>query len=364
MLVFHVSALLAFLSTTAALPASQWSTQLTLQIDQTPLTKEPGLSAPVASSSEEIPSELIASSAVELLFQFTEAVTLENIATRENGDLLLTVSNKAEVYYFPYNGNNHGKKQADLLCTFEGSNATLGIVEITKDKFIVAVGSFAGFGGVKGSFSVWSIDIKDYPKNKPVVKKVTDIPEASALNGAATIEGSDELVLVADSVQGIIYKVNTNTGEYSPATAHPLYHPASSNFPLGVNGIITHNGKIHFINSAWSIYGTVPIDEFGNASDSPTIVATATDQVRAWDDLVIGWEGEAFIAAHTNSVTEVTSSGRQRNFTSPDPKAPMVQPTSLAWGRGSADNNNTLFVVAGGDGKTFGQIWTLNTHLI
>ena len=372
MLISHFSASLAFLSTTAALPTSPWATQLVLQNVQKPLTEEPLLSAPAASSLEGIPSTLAASCPISLLYQFDEQqVSLENVVARSNGHLLFTGSHQANLYSF--DPHQQSESHPWLLKTFPNADTALGIVEVASDVFIVAVGNYSksGFEGVPGSFSVWSVDFNNYytenyhdlyrKHKKPTVKKIADIPEAKALNGMTAIKRFPNLVLIADSSLGAIWSVDIEWGNYSIAIEHDCF----TGTPLGINGIGTYDDKIYFTNSAQGLYGRIPINETGVATADPEIIARLLPGTGAWDDIAMDWAGNGWIATHGDRVTQVTVEGRQRNFTacSDRDELAMQRPTALVFGRNSQQARRTLYVVTGG-GDAPAQIFALDTCLI
>lgn len=304
-------------------------------------------------------SELSSSNSVSLVYQFKDKAALENLAARSNGDLLLTATCHAEVYYLNPRGGGPQK-----ICTFPEAVSTTGIVETAPDIFIVAVGNYSSttYAGVPGSFSVWSVDLNGNPK-KPTVKKITDIPEAEALNGMALLEGTSDVVLIADSSIGAIWRLNTTSGEYDMAIKHVLFTTCGSKFPLGINGISVFEDHVHFLNSAQQLYGRIAIDKTGSATAEPEIIARAGPGAFAWDDLAINWQGTAWIATHANAVTEVTLAGKQRNVTGTDDKTEMKQPTSLIFGRGSQAAEKTLYVVTAGGGQP-GQVLSVDTRMI
>ena len=370
MLFSHFTAL-AFLSTTAAVPASPGVTQLVWQIVQNPLREEPLFSAPAVSPLEEIPSTLQESNAVELLYTFDDkTVTLENVAARSNGHLIVTATSHPDIYSF-----NPHKRIQYLLYTIPGVTSTLGIVEITPDVFIVAAGNYTeNLTAINGTFSIWSVDLKNYhdltdSHGSAIVKKITNIPEAQALNGMTKIEGSSNTVLVADSALGAVWRVDVTSGKYSLAIKHLLFSCGDSPFPLGINGIRTYEEKLWFVNSAQKLYGHVDIDNTGAATGEPKILAHCAPGAQAWDDVAIDWEANGWIATHADAVTEVTVGGKQRNFTAPAGANYAIRhPTSLVFGRGSRTFERTLFVVTAGasayepGGQTPGQILAVDTR--
>lgn len=345
-------------STTRALSTSYWITQQIEKIDQAPLLESVASFVPHALYPQEQPPVTAEKSAVSLVYQFKDtAVTLENLAARSNGHLLMTVTDHARLHYL-----NPGGGPAKMLVEFPEATSTTGIVETTPDVFIVAVGNYSTvtYNGIPGSFSVWSVDLNT---DTPTTKKITAIPEAEALNGMTTLEEVSDLVLISDSSLGGVWRVNVTSGEYDMAMRHVLFTNCTSQFPLGINGIRTYEEQLYFVNSAQQIYGRLSIDDTGNPTSEPQILARAGPGIFAWDDIAIDWEGNGWIATHANMVTEVTVGGKQRNFTGDDGKTDMLQPTSIVWGRGSLAAQKTLYVVTAG-GKDPGQVIALDTRMI
>ena len=344
-------------STTNALSTSYWITQQIEKIDQAPLLESVASFAPPALLPHEQPPVPAQQSAVKLVYQFQDRVTLENLAARSNGHLLMTSTSHACIHYL-----NPSGASCKMLVDFPEATSTLGIVEISSDFFIVAVGNYSTttFAGVPGSFSVWSVDLNT---NTPTKKKITAIPEANALNGMTTLEGVSDVVLISDSSLGGVWRLNVTSGKYDMPIRHVLFTNCTSKFPLGINGIRTYEQQLYFVNSAQQIYGRLSIDEAGKPTSEPQILARAGPGVFAWDDIALDWEGNGWIATHANMVTEVTVGGKQRNFTGDDEKTDMKQPTSIIWGRGSQAAEKTLYIVTSGQ-NTPGQVITLDTRMI
>ena len=341
---------------TKAFPLSHWAGQLIWQIDQSPFVEDtaPQLTTPEVSA---------ASSAVSLVYQFDGYTKLENLAARSNGHLLLSAVSHPIIHYL----DPHSfRPKPKVLYTFPKVTSMLGIAETTPDFFVVAAGNFSTttFEGVPGSFSVWSIDFTTNKPTGPTVKMITAIPEADALNGLTNIEGSPDLVLISDSRLGAIWRVNTKTGEYSMAIQHVLFTNCTTPFPLGINGITTQDSHVYFINSAQRLYGRIPIDASGAATTEPEIIARSLPAVTAFDDVVIDWEGNGWIATHPNAVTEITPVGKQRNVTADDAKNEIKAPTSLVWGRGSKDAEKMLYLTTAGSQTSAGQVISVDTRLM
>ena len=365
-----LSLLLLVGSTTInALSISYWVTQQMAKIEQAPLVEGVASFAPPALFPEEqLPATVQTANAdkpaISKIYEFKDQWVGENIAARSTGDLLLTATSHAAVWLM---GQNGGKPK--LVANFTNATSSLGIQEVTPDRFIVAVGNYSTvtFQPTPGTFSVWSVDFNTgADKNTPNVTQLVIMPNASALNGMTTLDGVDDMVLISDSALGAVWRVNTTTGAHEVAMKHVLFTNCSSKFPLGINGIRSHDGHLYFLNSAQQIYGRVKIDATGSATADPEIIAHAGAGVFAWDDLAIDWEGNAWIATHANMVTEVTVDGKQRNFTG-DGDTELQQPTSITWGRPGQGDSKVLYIVTAGNTENkpvCGQVFSLDTRNI
>ena len=118
---------------------------------------------------------------------------------RPNGQLLLGCVTKPIIYGFDPRQSHPKPKE---LHTFTNVTSVPGIDEITHDVFAVVVGNFSNPGHHEpGSFSVWSLDLDPH---EPNVTLITAFAEALALNGLVTLKGEDPMVLIADSVDGVL----------------------------------------------------------------------------------------------------------------------------------------------------------------
>lgn len=293
---------------------------------------------------------------VKQLYQFESNLTrLENLAVRPNGQLVLNVVTKPIIY-----GYNPSKPNSDSnpkkLHTFTNVTSVLGIDEITPDVFAVVVGNFSDVGHHEpGTFSIWSVDLK---KSKPNVTLITAIPEAQALNGLSTINGTEPMILIADSVDGVLWRVVPRTKEYIKIFDSPLLSNTTVK-NIGVNGIRTFQQKLYFINSGQATYGRVPLHQNATAAGEVEILARVQG-IGKWDDLDIDWEGNAWVATHRGDLTEITLEGRQRT-TKACEGVKMLDPTSARFGRGSKKEQKTLYVVTAGNSDGPGQVVAADT---
>ena len=198
------------------------------------------LAAPTSQNS------LPGSALLHTVYEFPNETWVENLAIRSNGNILVTLIQKPEVWEL----DPHAEPVTPrLLYGFPDAISVLGIVEVEHDVFVMAVGNWSDVtdSPQAGSWSIWSLDLRKqklqsvagWSKKKPcVAKKIGNISEAIFLNGLTILAGSSDLVLVADSIAGVVYRFNWRTGDYSVAIDDPALKPnGSTPIKLGVNGI-------------------------------------------------------------------------------------------------------------------------------
>ncbi|CAD6580097.1 MAG: hypothetical protein ASARMPRED_009352 [Alectoria sarmentosa] len=292
----------------------------------------------------------ISSSTLQLIFQFPDQ-RVENLAVRSNGHLLLTFDNEPYVYDLDPTAQ---QPAPTLVHQFSGVSSTVGIAETSPDIFAVITGNASDVTllGVPGSFSLWSVDLNP---PEPTAKLITSIPEADSLNGLTTLNGSPDIVLIADSTLGAVWRVNIVTGDYSIAIQSPFFTPSSnSSIPgRGINGVHTFGGMLYFTNSAQETFGRVTITNDGSASGEVEILGVP---LAAYDDFAFDGEGNAWIATHPNSLSEVNTEGELSNISN---NTDFSQPTAVNFGRGSMQEKNTLYMTTYGS-TTGGSVIAIN----
>ena len=281
---------------------------------------------------------------IQTIHQFSK-VSLENLAPRSNGHLLLTATNQPHLYDIdPRTSSSTPVTLPDI----PGVHSILGIAETAPDVFAVAAGIYNISDDVPtfGSFSVWSVNMNTA---QPTVKLITAIPEAQGLNGLAALNGFSGTVLVADSVLGAVWKVNVATGAYSMAIQNSNFAPSASapvGHSLGINGLRTFGNSLYFTNSAQGIFGSIRINPDGSAAGEVQVLARAPAS-EIYDDFDMDPAGNAWITTHPGIINEVTRGGVQTTMTGEGTS--FNQPTSARFGRGP--QSGTLYVVDAANGQ-------------
>ncbi|KAK5718128.1 hypothetical protein LTR17_015850 [Elasticomyces elasticus] len=326
---------------------------------------------------------------VRTVYEFPNTTWVENLVVRPNGHILTTIIGLPEVWNV-----DPVSQTAELVYTFPSpANSVLGITETEPDVFAVVVGFFnpATISGLKGSYSIWSIDLRGEEhrdNNSPhhhhqpssndtqgaQVNKVTDIPSAVFLNGLTTIPSSPgELVLVGDSFLGVVYSVNVRTGTFAIVLDEPEFKPLQTAlFLLGVNGIhvSAKSDYLYFVNSFQvPLLGRIPITNNGTASGPVEIVVSKTDFLRnegfQADDFALDGENTAWIAGNPSGyLLKITSDGNVTEVIGGNSTL-IAGDTAAAFGKGR--QSEVLYLVTNGglaytaDGVVGGKVVAVDT---
>ncbi|KAJ6142488.1 hypothetical protein N7471_001941 [Penicillium samsonianum] len=269
---------------------------------------------------------------VETLFQFpNNGSWIDNMVVRSDGNLLLTRLDTPEVWLF-----NTTSRNATLAYSFPNVTSCFGISEIEDDVFAVVVGNFSPktFQPGPGSFSVHKLDFTDIDAEQneralelPTASEIIAMPEAEALNGMVTFSRESNLVLIADSPKGVIWRVDTNTGDYSVALNDTTMAPAEGQaLPLGVNALTVLGDYVYYTGTTRMVYCRIKVDKDVNPIGDFEVIASGflPDNVEMTDD------GFAYIpTAPQNSIVRITPSGQISLVTGGQVSTQLAGPSSV-----------------------------------
>jgi hypothetical protein len=239
------------------------------------------------------------------IFQYPNGTWLENIAPMHNGSLLVTVIGRAEVHMID---PTLTPATSSLLHTFNGHNAVLGITELERNRFAVAVGNVtASNTPIAGTWSVYTLDFNpsscsnsgDAKKKTEAgirTEKITDLEHVSMINGITTLNA--HTVFLADSWKGNIVSLNLRTGNYSVVLEHPTLKPDFSNtvLPLGVNGIRWNKDWLYYTNTVQNLLGRVKVSrQTGKVKGEWEVVKQGGD-ISQPDDFAVAKDGSVYLA--------------------------------------------------------------------
>jgi len=249
---------------------------------------------------------------LETLYQFPENGSwIDNVVLRQNGNLLLTRLDTPEVWSV-----NTASGNATLAHSFANATSCFGIAEIEDDVFAVVVGNFSTktYQPTPGSFTVQKLDFNVKAEQNERVSEVAEVsqiaalPDATALNGMTAFTKASDLVLIADSPKGAVWKVNIKTGEYAVAMNDTTMMPAEGvALPLGINGVKFLDGYVYYSCTTRMQFGRVKVDENANPVGPYEIIASGF----LADGLDVDSDGTAYIATDPqNSVVRITPFGQ------------------------------------------------------
>ncbi|KAI1101369.1 hypothetical protein F4804DRAFT_344045 [Jackrogersella minutella] len=282
------------------------------------------------------------------IFQFNETGTwLENVAVRPNGDLLLTMlSPSASLWTLkkPYAPD----PEMSLVHRFQGGEPGLvGIAETTPDVFVLVAADFVAVGEpAPGSYAVWEVSLRGGAA--PAVRKVADFPEARLANGAAHVPGGD-VVLVADSFAGALWRLDTRTGRRESVLAVPeMAAPPAGALPIGINGLKVHGGYAYWSNSAAAAIYRARIGGDGYPVANATVETVAELDSPFVDDFAFDSRGLLWAATNSdNKVDVVRPDGTCRTMVGGAAQDTVAGDSAVAFGRTPWDRS-TFYVTTSG----------------
>lgn len=196
-----------------------------------------------------------ATKALSTVYGFEQETWIENLRVRENGNVIITRFDNHPRLYEIVPSDKHPKPR--LLAEFPQftrDKSLAGITEISPDVFAFIVGptrydqsnhTLVVRGGI---IDIYTIDLN---LEDPQAQLLATINGGFA-NGFSTLPGTP-YGLVGDSINGVIYRVNFDTGETEVAIEDVLLSPPiNATLDIGVNGLqINEKGTIaYFANSA------------------------------------------------------------------------------------------------------------------
>lgn len=278
------------------------------------------------------------------IYEFPNGTWIENLAVRSNGQLLVTLITSPEVYLIdPFNPGSAPK----LVAHFSDSLGVTGITEFEDDVFAVARQNLSidPMSYAAGSSFVSKIDFRN--QYEPQTTTIAHFPQAKVLNGMTTAEPGSKFLLVADSVAGVVWRLNTETSHIDCVLNTTATRPTLpfDQAGLGVNGVHTRHGQLYFTNTNRGFY-RVPIHPDGTKAGSIVEIASFP----AGDDFALGPSGTAYVArGAVDKIEQIAASGAFTALKYNNKNAPELieGSTAMSFGRTKHDKQ-TLYVTTNG----------------
>ncbi|KAI9801505.1 MAG: hypothetical protein M1833_002737 [Piccolia ochrophora] len=279
---------------------------------------------------------------VSTVHAFPTDYFVENLAVRPNGDILVTVLNRNELYNVSPAG---GDPKATLVHTF--ATAVSGIVEVGTDIFYVSSGAF----GSLGTFVIWKVDLTSFTggtSNSASVTKLIDIPDAIFLNGSALLSAEKSLFLTVDSLLGTIFRIDVAAPSVTTWYQSQRLTKCTDNPSMpGANGIKLFGSHAYISNSdarellRVALHPTDP-----NAPPTGDLKTVMTDCIV--DDFAFDAHGAAYLTTHLyNSVVKLTPEGQRSRIAGGPEDREVAGTTACAFARGDGDGG-VLYVTTNG----------------
>lgn len=187
------------------------------------------------------------------------------------------------------------------------------------------------------------------------ISKIVDFSDADLLNEMTLLSKEKDLILIADSFAGIVWRLNVCTGEVLPIIEIPEMlppPPSPSIFPIGINGIKLWDGFLYFTNTGAGALYRLPIHANGTAAGKPSVVASGLVGI---DDFQLNDEGDAFVVLNSEGeLFEVTHNGKKTVLVGNDTFA-LPKPTAVQYGKNLADQQS-LYISEGGNSTRGGRL--------
>ena len=290
-----------------------------------------GLAGAQAAEPTGTPVQSASAGMVTQLHEFENGTWIENIAIRPNGQILLSLFDRPEIYLL--DAFTPGSKP-ELLYKFANATRLTGLAEYAPDKFAVLVGARVNN---KDVVSTHTLDLSSPLRGMKVNPVGGEIKGVDVLNGLTAL--SPDSLLASDSFGGQVFLINLKTGE-----SKPVLHDAT--MMPGINGIRYRSPYLYFTNMVQGLFARIPIDpKTAESKGDAEVVAT---KIVGVDDFALAtWtDREAYLVNfEQNLVLKVDSEANLLTF------ATGIQaPTSAYFGRTEADSRILYVVTSGGNG--------------
>jgi hypothetical protein len=195
--------------------------------------------------------------------------------------------------------------------------------------------------------SVFKIDIRSAKSpSSAKVTKIADITEVQLLNAMIALDRSGN-VLISNSGAGVIWRVNTRSGDAKIVIDDPLMKPVTAApAAIAVDGIRIRKGNLFFTNTFGMTFNTVPVRKDGTAlGAAKTIIKNGIG-----DDFTFAKTGNAFVAQNpVNTFQKITPGGTQAMVIAGNLNCTQsAGPTAAQFGRTKRDGKTLCVTTNGG----------------
>ena len=284
---------------------------------------------------------------------------LENLVVRHDHSLLVTVFDHGELWYVP---PSDGPAQVEprLIHKFT-DQPPLNLVEVETDLFYVHTSNI----WTTHDSALYRLDLRAWTPGEPVHPLlVLDFPElVGGLNGSCLI--APNVILIADSVAGLIWRVDLSPDGLSAKTCVWLAHDSMAFEPKGImpnqpgiNGIryAKETGFLYYTSTVQRLFMRVRVDQ---ATLEPANAPEFVSGGRMADDFLIDEKaGVAYLTTHLQHTIDIVSlipvhnSDMAHHVVAGEPFSDqLVGPSSGVWGRRPGEYGRVGYFTTDGGAK-------------
>ena len=242
-------------------------------------------------------------------FSFPDNNQAENIISRVNGQILVTINTAPQLYQIDPSRNQSG----GIVHQFQGYTSLFGIVELQTDVFYVIASNFTSapdYFGIQDSASIFEVDLHGIPdpttaQSAVKVSKIVDVPQAQLLDGFGVVNHTAGLMITGDAQTGTLYLIDVYRRSVTAVLQDVLLKGTSDGRAagidhIGINGLKVYRDDLYFTNTAKGTFGKVPLDSVtGRPAGELSVLANYGTLT---DDLSFDLHGNAFISEPLNGV--------------------------------------------------------------
>ncbi|RCI12750.1 hypothetical protein L249_0523 [Ophiocordyceps polyrhachis-furcata BCC 54312] len=283
---------------------------------------------------------------LKTVIQFPPEVWIENMAVRKNGHILLNQA-LPKAALLEITNPLDPSPYARVVHEFPLSGL-FGITENSADEFVVIGSKFATVGdNLPGSAESWAINFNSGGNYGPRIRRIGRHPQMVFPNGLCSLPGVDDVVLVADSTLGLVWRLYLESGKTEVAikVREMGLHP-HTRLKIGINGIKIVNGYLWFSNSYVGDIYRIRIDKLGNRRGDAELMSR--HQGNFIDDFAVDERGIFGATNQNNTVMYAPINGGQPFDVAGGPE--LSADTSCAFSRESP-YEKMLFVATGNVAK-------------
>lgn len=277
---------------------------------------------------------------------------LENLAFRSNGDIVVSQNINFAGLYTVKQPWADKASSLELIHQFEDADGALGVVQVAPDRFVVATSKWNGITPVAKSETLQYVQLDAAAGTVAESGFVARYPDAGLLNGAISLGDCHGSILVADSVLGVVYKINPFTGSSQVAVELLEMKATDPNaaLQLGVNGIKIHGGYLYWSNSnTVSVYRVAFNKKTGQVVGGAEVETVAHfSKIQLIDDFTVDAQGHVYVAAmFDNEILLVKTDGSTVVALGSPGELTVAGPTAMAFGVTKHDKH-ILYVTTNG----------------